>query len=218
MTNAELIDYYVNLLIVQYKRQENAPEHIRALVETIIFLELIDAVRNGYDIDTAIGRQLDILGKYLGLQREALGLNDNDYRSYLKFKIIQNNSNSSLKEIDDLFYEFFPDEIFVNIDTGKMYIIYSFVNQDIDFVLTLIELGLIPKPAAVQLIKIIHSSNPFVFFGDPDGTGFGKLSDDDVLLLDSNGDTVQDTDGNDIFVLINTADPNDGGEFAAVIE
>jgi hypothetical protein len=74
MTNAELVKYYKNLLILQYKRQLKAPEHIKALVEIDMIFELIELVQNGFDITTTIGVQQDILGKYLGIDRIISGI------------------------------------------------------------------------------------------------------------------------------------------------
>lgn len=217
MTVQEFKDYYTNLLIIQYKRLDRAPAHIEALVSLLAILDVISDVEGGFNIETAVGVQLDILGKYIGYQRDTLSTSDTDYRRYLTFKIIQNSINHSLSSIDELLYQYFPDEIYIDRDTGKMWIYYAFVDQDVAFVINLLNKGLIPKPAGVGLINIIQSSNPFVFYGDPDGTGFGKLSDDDTLLLDADGETVTDTDGTEIYVLLNEADPNAGGEFAGII-
>lgn len=80
MTNQELIDYYVNLLIIQYRTQTKAPAHMAALLELIIIFELMRSVENGYNLNTAIGNQLDILGKYLGVDRIVTGtVFDRDY-------------------------------------------------------------------------------------------------------------------------------------------
>jgi hypothetical protein len=67
--NSELLDYYVNLLILQYKAKEKAPEHIRELLRIVMIYDLAIQVRDGYNIETAIGYQLDILGKYFNVDR-----------------------------------------------------------------------------------------------------------------------------------------------------
>lgn len=73
MTNAELIDYYVNLLIIQYHNKPKARGHVEAIVKSAMVYEVATAVRDGFDIDTAIGAQLDILGLYLGSDRIVTG-------------------------------------------------------------------------------------------------------------------------------------------------
>lgn len=74
MTNAELIEYYKNLLILQYKNQTKAPDHIKALIDSGMIFELIEEVENAFDIDTAIGVQQDVLGEYLGINRIINGI------------------------------------------------------------------------------------------------------------------------------------------------
>jgi len=69
MTDAELIEYYRDLLIIQYNSKPKASGFIRAVLKILTIYELIIAVRDGYNIDTAVGKQLDILGKYVGAKR-----------------------------------------------------------------------------------------------------------------------------------------------------
>lgn len=71
--NEELILYYINLLILQYKTKPKASAQISALIESLMIYDLAIKVRDGYDIDTAIGVQLDIIGKYLGTDRIVTG-------------------------------------------------------------------------------------------------------------------------------------------------
>ena len=67
--NAELIAYYVNLLILQYKNKPNASGTIAALINALMIYDIIRAVENGYGIDTAVGVQLNVLAKYVGAER-----------------------------------------------------------------------------------------------------------------------------------------------------
>lgn len=64
-----LLEYYINLLIIQYNNQPKARATISAnttqLLANGIFWDVID----GYYVDTAIGRQLDVIGKYVGVDR-----------------------------------------------------------------------------------------------------------------------------------------------------
>jgi len=65
----ELISYYVNLLIIQYHNKPNAKATIEALVTSLIASGIYTDVRDGYDLDTAVGTQLDVLGKYEDIDR-----------------------------------------------------------------------------------------------------------------------------------------------------
>lgn len=68
-TVQSLIDYYVNLLIIQYNNQPNARATIAAVTAEIIASGILFDIRDGYDVDTAVGVQLDIIGKYVGVDR-----------------------------------------------------------------------------------------------------------------------------------------------------
>lgn len=71
--DSELILYYVNLLIIQYRTLPKASDHIAALIKQLMIYDLMIQVRDGYNLDDAIGIQLDILGKYLGITRIVTG-------------------------------------------------------------------------------------------------------------------------------------------------
>jgi hypothetical protein len=69
----ELVQYYINLLIIQYQNQPKARATIEAVISMLMLYDMMISVRDGYDLDTAVGRQLDILGKYLGEDRIITG-------------------------------------------------------------------------------------------------------------------------------------------------
>ena len=72
--NPALVDYYKNLLIIQYADKPKACAHIKALVNSSMIFDVAKAVERGFDIETAIGAQLDIIGLYLGSSREITGI------------------------------------------------------------------------------------------------------------------------------------------------
>lgn len=66
------VDYYKNLLLYQYQNLTKANATIDLLIrQSICDLVPLD-VRDGFNIDTAVGPQLDILGKYIGFSRRVL--------------------------------------------------------------------------------------------------------------------------------------------------
>ena len=71
MTADELSNYYRDLLIVQYKGQPKARATIKALAKEAVGnpLSLFTDVRDIWDLETATGKQLDILGNIHGLKR-----------------------------------------------------------------------------------------------------------------------------------------------------
>lgn len=66
---AELTEYYKNLLILQYTDLAKAEATIGLLAETVLAQGVAIDVQNAYSIDTAIGTQLDVIGKYVGVNR-----------------------------------------------------------------------------------------------------------------------------------------------------
>jgi hypothetical protein len=201
MTNLELLEYYKQLLILQYRTQTKAPEHIKALIKVIMIFELLVDIENGFSVDGSIGVQEDIIAKYIGVNRIITGtaftrnywgyceygdvspfdfysyckygdiapdvqmrryeessqslytLTDEELRFCMRMKIIQNNSNHSAKEIDELIYRYFPTyAIFSDfIDRGNMAIAYIFNESLQRIVNILISEELLPKPAGVAI-------------------------------------------------------------------
>lgn len=133
------------------------------------------AVQNAFDPATAVGVQLDTLGKYQGVTRygnnflgQPIALTDSDFRILLQFAIIRNVAGSSLSVIQDLLHQFFPGQVFV-FDYANMHMSYL-VDSDIgsqDLMQMLLSQGLLPKPMGVQLTTTIYT---------PDLQFFGMLS------------------------------------------
>jgi hypothetical protein len=48
-------------------------------------------------VDTAVGAQLDIIGRIVGQSRD--GLSDDDYRRYIRARVAVNNSNGTFKDL-----------------------------------------------------------------------------------------------------------------------
>ncbi len=65
----DLIQSYVNLLIIQYADKPNAKQQIEDYTRGIVNNDIFGQIQDAYNIDTAVGDQLDILGKYIGIDR-----------------------------------------------------------------------------------------------------------------------------------------------------
>lgn len=79
----ELTKYYQDLLPLQYIRKQNARGDIAVRVQNITGDYLMLDMWKYFDIDTAAGAQLDLIGKIVGLGRNADGFDlANDYFSY----------------------------------------------------------------------------------------------------------------------------------------
>lgn len=153
-TSQEFQKYYADLLILQYKTQPKARATIKALVKEIYGSgSLLDLV-NGYGIDTAVGKQLDVIGKYIGLNRQVkvnIGssdtniLTDEQYRILLKLKLISNTNYSSTSQIRAALYELFPNDIRL-FDPRTMVYEYQLSTLFNDLVNVIIAEELLPLP------------------------------------------------------------------------
>lgn len=78
-TVQEIIDYYTNLLIIQYHNQPKARAEIALYIKELLANGILFDIQEGFNIDTAVGVQLDIVGKYVDLDRFYQGQNLNGY-------------------------------------------------------------------------------------------------------------------------------------------
>lgn len=72
--NEELIDYYQNLLILQYRKKPRALGTIESIIRVLMIFDLMRQIENGYCVEDAVGVQLDVLAKYTGAQRVVTGI------------------------------------------------------------------------------------------------------------------------------------------------
>lgn len=207
---SNIVDYYANLLIIQYHDRPKAQATIRLVTDLLLCDGIFQDIMDAYNIDTAVGHQLDILGKYIGTDRFFQGndlidffsvityaesalnedtnpifdfrwgfvdyadfdnpayekngvlnyhsiltkgyeLNDTDYRTLLKFKIIKNYSNGSHKSIDDALFKFFGTDVVME-QTDTMEITYTVPTQLSAVMLAAISKDVLPRPMGVKLL------------------------------------------------------------------
>lgn len=180
-SSQDIKDYYANLLIIQYRNLPNARGTIESLVGESYADGISLDVLNAFDLETAVGQQLDILGKYIGLSRQVkiflpnqtTRLNDDDYRTLLKLKLITNNGRASTGEIKKSLYELFPDTIRV-YDNRDMSYTY-FVSDTLQDLMTIIvSEELLPLPMSVEYRLIFVSKDVTKFFGFSNYTGINN--------------------------------------------
>ena len=68
-TLADQVSYYVALLALQYRTKSRATQNIAIYVKQVLADMLVYQLQNCFDVDTAVGQQLDIIGKYVGVPR-----------------------------------------------------------------------------------------------------------------------------------------------------
>lgn len=74
-TIRDLADYYVARMASQYQLQAKAPNHVALFAKQLMADALALEISPVFDVDTAQGEQLDIIGKYVGISRD-VGVND----------------------------------------------------------------------------------------------------------------------------------------------
>jgi len=63
------IDYYTNLLIIQYNNQQKAKATISLIVKELLCDDVMFMLRDSFNIETATGKQLDKIGQWVGIDR-----------------------------------------------------------------------------------------------------------------------------------------------------
>lgn len=171
-TNQDLIDYYKDLLILQYRGKNNARSQLDAFIKEVIANQISLSVQNAFDINTAVGDQLDVIGKYVGVERsvytftQAITLDDNDFRTFIKVAVLKNSAGSSLYDIQSLLNQFFEDTLFV-FDFKTMSLSYFFDASigSRPLAEVFVRSGFLPKPMGVQLTAVIYAANIANLYG-----------------------------------------------------
>lgn len=124
-----LQDYYSNLLIVQYNGKEKAIATISLMTWLTFSCMLLLQIRDTFDWKTAIGKQLDIIGKWVGVSRAYNGslFWDATYLSYPEQQNLTPTDNT------DTLQHGYSDYDNFDTDTGNTltYNNLQFVTQDL---------------------------------------------------------------------------------------
>ena len=159
--------YYSNLLILQYHNKPKAKATIEASVN-LLPDDLILEVINGFDIETAVGKQLDILGIYVGVDRfyddegSLEELDDEDYRILVKLKAIANTSDLSHKSLNEALYQFFGNDVRMDSE-GNMEMSYFVPKGKTAVIRAAIQKEVLPRPMGVRVAYIDEYDK--IFFG-----------------------------------------------------
>ena len=172
MTTAQIAAYYASLLIKQYKGKTRANAHIQAMITPLLMGQIPQALQIGFDSTTAVGPQLDILGKYVGVSRSGtttsgsnITLVDADFRTLILFAIIKNSTRSSLYEIQKAINGFFGTNILVfdYMNMQMSYLVSSAVGS-YNLIQMLSTQSLLPRPNCVSL-SLVYATTINNFFG-----------------------------------------------------
>lgn len=163
------ITRYLNLITSEHSDKPK----FRAMMTNI--LDKIDIgvdIDREFDIDNAVGVQLDIIGTILGLSRvltfqpsdgASAVLNDNDYRSLLYAKIVLNQWDGSMETLTDALLKLDTSLYFIIKDNQDMSLNITVVGTD-QLKKELISNGyVIPKPAGVRINYTISETAVFAY-------------------------------------------------------
>ncbi len=155
------ITTYLNRITSEHKVRPRFMELVAARLQPFIDLfECLDKVDRSFDIDTAVGDQLDIIGEYVGVKRlldfqphstKAI-LPDLYYKTLLKARISLNNWDGSIDGIKKIWSETFPEYEMQLVDNQNMAMEVRITGLKSLFESELIQHGYItPKPMGVQV-------------------------------------------------------------------
>lgn len=199
-----IVESYSKLLVLQYRQKPKAVATIQTMARNALMptgglgltdndgnlltnnagipLETGDYVsgllplqlNQAFNLDNAVGQQLDILGKYIGGKRQgynfsqAMNLDDDQYRQFLKILVGRNKLRFDIKSIQEFIAQFFKDVLQV-FAYGNMWIGYSYLvpvgsNLVAEF---FIKAGQLPDPLCVglkPLVPVAPKGNKFFGF------------------------------------------------------
>jgi hypothetical protein len=169
-----------NLLLEQFRKTApNLINMLRAFGAQVSLIEdQLALISSSFNLTTATGHQLDILGEEVGEKRYER--NDTDYREAIQFTIFYNQATGTPEHViacaiflssatNVRYIESHPAKIILNIENGTISDITRFRNK---------LQAILPIGVGLEITQI--QENPFVFFGDSDGNGFGDLTDEDI--------------------------------------
>jgi hypothetical protein len=85
MLTADIIAYYSGLLIMQYASLGNAVGTVSALIGAYLQDQIVSKFLNAWNVVTAIGNQLTLLGSYRGAPRVVFGITPGNYWSLIPY-------------------------------------------------------------------------------------------------------------------------------------
>lgn len=172
-----MIADYLNIITSEHRQQ---PKYIAMLTAYLRKLQdaqlVIEAFDLHFDLNEAIGAQLDKLGEIIGRSRilafqpenQSAKLNDENYRLIIKAKILQNQWAGTIEDMATLFKQVFPDMRLQIIDNQDMSIEIQVTGLRDDLQLQLLNSGyVIPKPEGVRIkiTFIIELEKQTVYLG-----------------------------------------------------
>lgn len=155
------ITAYLNRITSEHKVRPKFMGLVEARLKPFIDLvECLEEIDKAFDLDTATGNQLDVIGEYVGVKRllnfqpeyaDAI-LTDPYYRMLLKARISLNNWDGTVEGIKKIWSDVFPDYEIQVVDNQNMTMEVRIVGLGALFEGELVRHGYItPKPMGVRV-------------------------------------------------------------------
>lgn len=150
---------YLNIVTSEYRDKPKARAFLKAKLDFLQDLvKCLADMPEAFDLDKAVGKQLDILGEIVGASRiisisstEAFKLTDEDYKIYIKAKILKNYWNGELDSLQDGWELLFGNKIGI-VDNQDMSIDIYLVGNFSENMIRLIKAHkIVPKPVGVKI-------------------------------------------------------------------
>lgn len=185
MANVTIISDHIARAEARLLEQYKQSERIRGIISDITIQvqqieDMLFDVLDGRTIDTAIGQQLDNLGKILGLNRVP-GQSDEEYRTLLKAQIIVNVSNGEPSQVIN-FFKILTNAMQIylgDLAFGEVSVMSELVltQDDVDLYFKQIK-RVLGAGIRVESLGTFDIAEPFAFAGTyAIGRGFGDSTD-----------------------------------------
>jgi hypothetical protein len=112
------LDYYLGLLTSEYRNSQKLNAFLRVLLQKFDDIsQCLVAMDDAFDVDNAVGPQLDLIGAIVGATRAvpfqpsnsvSPVLDDGIYKIYLKAKIAQNQWDGTIDSLQTVWQDLFP--------------------------------------------------------------------------------------------------------------
>ena len=158
----ELLDGYRRLLTSEYKTRPKLTSWLLWLLsEGLTYSNTLQEFLDAFNLDTAVGAQLDIIGRIVGVGRtlsfypsggESPVLDDDTYRLVIKARIVQNMWKGTMDELYSAWEVLFPDIVLQIQDLQDMTFNVVIVGAFTSLERELITNGyIVPKPEGVRI-------------------------------------------------------------------
>ena len=180
-----ILSDYTDLITSQYNDSPKFKRWLEILLTPFVDVQnLADTLYTYFDLDTAVGKQLDMLGSVVGASRvlpfqpvngDAV-LDDNHYRFLIKGQILKNTWDGTNQGIYDMWQFLHPDLPLSIKDNQNMTVNALFIGVVDELEKEMIEYGMIVPKAQGVLMQYSFSTPPL--FAHDQETEFFKGYDE----------------------------------------